>query len=81
MYQGINLAYGRKTGHGGTNAKELYRGARVFEITKYPFKIETWVRQEDGTVLRETQSKYRVDKGEQPQLMGFETKIKFDKIN
>ena len=53
----------------------------MFEVTKYPFKIETWVRQEDGTVLRETLSKYRVDKGEQPQLMGFETKIKFDKTN
>ena len=56
-YQGINLAYGRKSGFGCYG--NMKHGARVFEVTKEPYSIETWVREEDGTLLKQTQSKPR----------------------
>ena len=58
-YQGINLAYGRKTGYGSYGPSNITHGARVFEVTKDPYSIETWVRQEDGTISKESQSKPR----------------------
>ena len=47
-YDGIHLAYGRKTGYGSYGPKNLKRGGRIFEITQDPYKIDTWVRQDDG---------------------------------
>jgi len=48
-YEGINLAYGRKTGYGCYGPSwPMKRGARVFEVTKNPWSIETWVRSEGG---------------------------------
>ncbi len=32
-YEGVNLAYGRKTGYGGYGPDKFSRGARVFEVT------------------------------------------------
>jgi hypothetical protein len=32
-YQGINLAYGRKTGFGSYGPANITNGARVFEVT------------------------------------------------
>lgn len=55
-YDGINLAYGRKTGHACYGPENMQRGARVFEVTLEPYSIETWVRQEDGTIHKENQS-------------------------
>ncbi|CDW88364.1 metallophosphoesterase [Stylonychia lemnae] len=52
-YDGINLAYGRKTGYACYGPDNMQRGARVFEVTLNPYKIETWVRQEDGTIHKE----------------------------
>lgn len=49
-YDGINLAYGRKTGVACYGPKDMQRGARVFEVTMEPYSISTWVRQEDGTI-------------------------------
>jgi hypothetical protein len=44
-YNGINLAYGRKTGYGGYGPEPLLRGARVFEVRVDPeYSIDTWVR-------------------------------------
>lgn len=54
-YYGVNLAYGRKTGYGcyGPSPPDL-PGARVFEITKEPYSIETWIREAGGRVSKET---------------------------
>jgi len=41
---GINLGYGRKTGHACYGPKNMQRGARVFEVTMNPYSIKTWVR-------------------------------------
>jgi len=43
-YNGINLAYGRKTGYGSYSSPVLQHGARVFEVTAEPYSIRTWVR-------------------------------------
>jgi hypothetical protein len=43
-YDGINLAYGRKTGYGSYGPNGMQNGARVFEVTKEPYSIRTWVR-------------------------------------
>lgn len=43
-YDGINLAYGRKTGYGCYGPEGMLKGARVFKVTQNPYKIETWVR-------------------------------------
>lgn len=59
-YEGINLAYGRKTGFGGCyGPNNLKRGARVFEVTKDPWTIETWVRAEGGEKQVEITSQHR----------------------
>lgn len=65
-YDGINLAYGRKTGYACYGPDNMQRGARVFEVTMNPYSIETWVRQEDGSVQKETSSTYRAS-NESPQ--------------
>ena len=51
------LGYGRKSGFGGTSCRGLQHGARVFEVSEENGEIDTWVRQEDGTVHRETELK------------------------
>jgi len=59
-YEGINLGYGRKTGYGCYGPSfPMTRGARVFEITKEPWSIETWVREESGEVRKEVTSQHR----------------------
>ena len=63
VYQGgVTLGYGRKSGYASSNAKDLKVGARVFEISMDDGRIETWVREEDGVIQRETETKIR--KGE-----------------
>lgn len=64
-YQNITLHYGRKTGFGGYFGKHFQTGARVIELTESPFKIETWIRQADGTVDTQTNKKFELD---DPQL-------------
>ncbi len=59
LYQGINLGYGRKSGYGGSSDPQLKAGARVFEVTEGVKEIRTWVRQEDGSVIIETEAKRR----------------------
>ncbi len=59
LYQGVYLAYGRKSGFGGTSSRGLLHGARVFEVDMESGVIDTWVRQEDGTVHRETELRQR----------------------
>lgn len=52
-YNGITLAYGRKTGYGGYGPPEGWlRGARVLQIQESPFSLTHWIRQEDGTVVQ-----------------------------
>lgn len=54
-YNGVNLAYGRKTGY-GSYLNTLQHGARIFEVTYEPeYGISTWVRQEDESIHVETQ--------------------------
>mmetsp|Transcript_143 Transcript_143/g.154 ORF Transcript_143/g.154 Transcript_143/m.154 type:complete len:156 (+) Transcript_143:659-1126(+) len=55
-YNGINLAYGRKTGFACYGPKNLQRGARIFEVTEDPYSVKTWVRQEDGSIHEESES-------------------------
>lgn len=43
-YDGVNLAYGRKTGYGAYGPSGMLHGARVFEVSLNPYKIETWIR-------------------------------------
>jgi hypothetical protein len=57
-YQGINLAFGRKTGYGGYGPDGFPRGARVFEVTLEPYGVETWVREDGGNVHKETYCLY-----------------------
>ena len=42
-YNGINLGFGRKTGHGGYGPDVFQRGARIFEVQTNG-TINTWVR-------------------------------------
>jgi hypothetical protein len=58
-FQGVNLAYGRKSGRGGYGPDNMKIGARVWEVTQSPYGIETWVREQGGTIHKETQSKAR----------------------
>eukprot|EP00347_Sterkiella_histriomuscorum_P007757 403347672 len=51
MYQNIWLAYGRKTGYGSYGPENMQHGVRVYEITYNPYKVDTWIRQEDGTKM------------------------------
>eukprot|EP00349_Pseudokeronopsis_sp_Brazil_P000071 CAMPEP_0202956268 /NCGR_PEP_ID=MMETSP1396-20130829/775_1 /ASSEMBLY_ACC=CAM_ASM_000872 /TAXON_ID= /ORGANISM="Pseudokeronopsis sp., Strain Brazil" /LENGTH=280 /DNA_ID=CAMNT_0049673199 /DNA_START=284 /DNA_END=1126 /DNA_ORIENTATION=+ len=55
-YNGVNLAYGRKTGFNCYGPKNLLHGARVFQVTRDPYSVKTWVRQEDGSVHEETEA-------------------------
>lgn len=60
-HQGIYLGYGRTTGYAGYGPYfGMKKGARVFEVSLNPeFKIETWIREEDGYVDRQTKSRKR----------------------
>ncbi len=52
-HMGITLSYGRKTGYGGYGPFGMKRGARVFEVSLRPYyHIETWVREEGGSIER-----------------------------
>eukprot|EP00347_Sterkiella_histriomuscorum_P010662 403375407 len=58
-YEGINLAYGRKTGYSCYGPKNLKHGARVFEVSyteennstshthNRKYSVKTWIREED----------------------------------
>lgn len=59
-YLGINMGYGRKGGYGCYGPTfPMMQGARVFEITKEPFSIKTWVREESGEIKEESAPKHR----------------------
>ena len=47
----------------------MLHGARVFEVDVESGAIDTWVRQEDGTVHRETELKQR-PKEQEPFIIG-----------
>jgi hypothetical protein len=53
-YDGINLAYGRKTGFNSHGPKFSQKGGRVFEMTKgineEPATWKTYIYQADGTI-------------------------------
>jgi len=52
VYHNITLAYGRKTGYGAYGPPPGWlRGARVIELSQNPFRITSWIRQEDGTLV------------------------------
>ncbi|CDW89631.1 metallophosphoesterase [Stylonychia lemnae] len=56
QYQGLNLAYGRKTGYMHYGPSDLKHGARVFEIQIAPiYKVKTWIRNEDSTIDYQSQ--------------------------
>jgi len=51
-YYGIELHFGRKTGHGGYGpATGMQRGAKILEFTysNDTLQLDTWIRQEDGS--------------------------------
>jgi len=49
-YNGILLAYGRKTGFGSYGPRSQLLGARVFEFDSASRSVHTWIRQADGSV-------------------------------
>ena len=50
----MGLSMGRKTGYGSFGPKFKMRGARIFELSfdlnSGSMKVDTWIRQEDGSV-------------------------------
>lgn len=53
-YYGIDLHYGRKTGHGGYGPPAgMQRGAKILEFSYVndTLKLDTWIRQEDGSTV------------------------------
>ena len=58
-YNGIKLAFGRKTGFGQYGPDYFRRGARIFEITMDPYSIETYIREADGNIVRQEEGKKR----------------------
>jgi hypothetical protein len=50
VYKGVTLAYGRKSGPGSYGPDGIKCGARIIEITAFPFTFNTWIRNEDGEV-------------------------------
>lgn len=53
-YNGIKLYFGRKTGYGGYGPTHYFqRGARIleFSVENDTVKMDTWIRQEDGSVV------------------------------
>ena len=57
LYEGVYLAFGRKTGYGQYGPDGFQRGARVYEITQEPYSIKHWVREADGNIHTESQPK------------------------
>lgn len=54
-FDGILLAYGRKTGYGGYGPPLGWkRGARVLQLTENPFSLTHWIREQDGNVVPST---------------------------
>lgn len=52
IYNGIMLAYGRKTGYGGYGPPLGWkRGARILQLTESPFALTHWIREQDGDVV------------------------------
>ena len=54
-YDGVKLAFGRKTGH-GSYLDNLQHGARVFEFDLKDedtgeYEIKTWIREENGSIV------------------------------
>lgn len=76
-YNGIHLAYGRKTGYGdGNPAAPMTQGARVFQVTQKDddFTIETYVRESTGNIVTETKKKKRrIDQRPQLECVGVKT--------
>jgi len=51
-YDGIMLAYGRKTGYGGYGPPTGWqRGARILQLHENPFGLTHWIREQDGNVV------------------------------
>jgi hypothetical protein len=62
LYNGIWMSYGRKTGFGSYGpAWPMQHGARVFEMTQEPWKMESWIREGDGQIKKEVEPKSRRD--------------------
>eukprot|EP01132_Coremiostelium_polycephalum_P005813 gene5813-7231_t len=49
IYKGIDLGYGRKSGFGSYDPKNI-EGARVIELTESPFQLRTWIRTIRGDI-------------------------------
>jgi len=55
LYDGILLAYGRKTGYGGYGPpKGWLRGSRILQLTENPFSFTHWIREQDGGIVQST---------------------------
>lgn len=69
-YYGIDLYFGRKTGHGGYGPpKGMKRGARILEFSldqNETVQLDSWIRQEDGSKHVQSKSGHKnVTKGAQ----------------
>lgn len=55
VYDGILLAYGRKTGYGGYGPPEGWlRGSRILQLSESPFSLTHWIREENGDMVPST---------------------------
>ncbi|MFX3647765.1 MAG: metallophosphoesterase family protein [Paenibacillus sp.] len=52
-YHGIRLCYGRSSGHSTYGREGMLRGGRVIQLKAGERSFNTWLRLEDGSVLKE----------------------------
>ncbi|WP_145412297.1 metallophosphoesterase family protein [Paenibacillus xylanexedens] len=53
QYQGIHLCYGRSSGHSTYGRQGMLRGGRVIQMREGEREFNTWLRLEDGSVVKE----------------------------
>ncbi|KAA8754880.1 MULTISPECIES: metallophosphoesterase family protein [Paenibacillus] len=52
-YHGIRLSYGRSSGHSTYGREGMLRGGRVIQLKAGQRSFDTWLRLEDGSVVKE----------------------------
>ncbi|MCK6074553.1 metallophosphoesterase family protein [Paenibacillus silvae] len=53
QYHGIHLCYGRSSGHSTYGRDGMLRGGRVIQLREGERTFDTWLRLEDGSVVKE----------------------------
>jgi len=53
MHHGIRLCYGRATGYNTYGREGFPRGARIIQLRRDTHRFTSWLRLDDGSVVRE----------------------------